>query len=216
MIFAGRQYPFESKTGMDIVLREVLRDVGITKKDNSANAFRQFYWTDWNNTLISKCELSNGVKIDFDSPYVPVGGHLIELDKLFAEGIGAKNYNDVLYSSCYKPIYSFKYMTYPWEAEPGGIPMTVKEKTTFNIGGFTYCLWCGEKECLTGAETMMCEKCELEHGTSENDLFTTCDNCGRRIYTDDSYAVGDDNVCQHCFDKYTRHCDCCEEVVYDD
>ena len=63
---------------------------------------------------------------------------------------------------------------------------------------------------------MMCEKCELEHGTSENDLFTTCDNCGRRIYTDDSYAVGDDNVCQHCFDKYARRCECCEEVVYDD
>lgn len=216
MIFAGRQYPFESKTGMDIVLREVLRDAGIAKKDNKENAFRQSCWTDWNNTLISKCELSNGVKIDFESPYVPVGEHLVELNKLFAEGVGAKNYNDVLYSSCYKPIYAFKCMTYPWDVESGGIPMTVKGKTTFNIGGFTYCLWCGKEECLTGAETMMCEKCELEHGTTENDLFTTCDSCGRRIYTDDSYAVGDDNVCQHCFDKYARHCDCCEEVVYDD
>ena len=88
--------------------------------------------------------------------------------------------------------------------------------TKFNIGGFTYCLWCGEEECLTGADTMMCEKCELEYGHSDNEMFTICDSCGRRIYTDDSYAVGDELWCQHCFDKYAHRCECCGEIVYEE
>jgi hypothetical protein len=180
------------------------------------NHYRKYAWSDWNNSLIEECKLTNNILVEFDTVYVPIGRELLPLDKVVVEGDGSKNYNDVLHSSCYKPIYAFKYIKYLWDEECGGIPATYINTTKFNIGGFTYCLWCGVAECLNGADTMMCEQCELEHGTSENDLFTTCDNCGRRIYTDNSYAVGDDSVCQHCFDKYARHCDCCEEVVYDD
>ena len=94
--------------------------------------------------------------------------------------------------------------------------MTHRDSTKFSIGGFTYCLRCGKEECLTGADTMMCEKCELEYGTSENDLFTTCNSCGRRIYTDDVYAVGDESWCQQCFDRYAHRCEVCGEAVYED
>jgi hypothetical protein len=209
MIFAGRQYPFESKTGMDIVLKEMLPAVNMCSSADYNSS-----WSDWNNTLLSKCNLTNDVDVVFADPYIPVGVGLMPLSELFAVGDGAKNYNDVLYSSCYKPIYAFKYRKHLWQ--DGGSLMTHKDCTKFNIGGFTYCLRCGEEECLTGADTMMCEACELEYGTSENDLFTTCDSCGRRIYTDDAYTVGDEGWCQHCFDQYARRCEYCGDSVCED
>ena len=209
MIIAGRQYPFESKTGMDIVLKDFLPMVGICKSE------KESFWTDWNNTLITKATLTNDISIEFDSPYIPIGRQLIALDNLVKDGDGSKHFNDVLNSSCYKPIYTFKCMKHIWD-DTGGYPTTWQGATAFHIGGFTYCLWCGEEECLTGADTMLCEQCEFEHGHSESELFTYCDCCGRRIYVDDSYAVGDEGWCEHCFDKYAKRCDCCGEASHID
>ena len=211
MIVAGRQYPFESKTGMDIVLKDLLPAVKICENKNK---FLNYEWTDWNNALIEECKLTKGV-VNFNTPYIPIGNGLFPLETIFMDGYGAKNYNDVLYSSCYKPIYAFKF-TKPYFYDNKIMPMTCINETIFHVGGFTYCLWCGEEECLTSSGTMMCEKCELEHGYSENDLFSTCDSCGRRIYTDDAYAVGDESWCKDCFDKYARKCECCGEVLYED
>lgn len=210
MVIAGRQYPFESEVGMDIVLKELLPDAGICQKEVDA-----YDWTDWNNVLLSEVNMTNDLKISFDSPYIPVGFELMRLDELVLVGEGAKNFNDVLNSSCYKPIYAFKYRLGFW-INDAGAPMTHRDTTKFSIGGYTYCLRCGMEETLLGADTMMCEECELEYGSSDNDLFTYCDSCGRRIYVDDSYSVGDETVCSHCFDKYCRRCECCGDLMYDD
>ena len=210
MVIAGRQYPFESETGMNIVLRDLLPEAKICREEVDA-----YGWADWTNTLISEVTTSTGINIPLEQPYIPVGYDLIRLDELVRVGDGAKNFNDVLSSSCYKPIYTFKYREGFWKDEPKH-PLTNIQSTTFNIGGFTYCLWCGEEETLLGADTMLCEKCELDHGCSDNDLFTFCDSCGRRIYVDDSYSVGDECVCSHCFDKYCKRCECCGDILYDD
>jgi hypothetical protein len=209
MIIAGRQYPFESQTGMDIVLKEFLPEVGLCKTE------AEYAWTDWNNTLITHAQLTNGVETVFDSPYIPVGHTLMALEDLVKNGEGAKQFNDVLSSSCYKPIYTVKYVKYLWE-ESGGHLTTWPGGTSFHIGGFTYCLWCGEEECLEGADTMLCEECEFEHGHSESDLFTYCDSCGRRVYVDDTYSVGDEGWCEHCFDRYAKRCECCGEAFHED
>lgn len=210
MIIAGRQYPFTSKTGIDFVLHQALPSSKLICTSDKRHS-----WTDWNDTLIDKIKLSNGIEYDFDSMYIPVGSQLIALDDLVQNVEGSKHYNDVLYSSCYKPIYAFKYMPHMFEIE-GGIPLISKDFTTFNIGGFTYCLWCGEAEVLDGADTMMCEKCELEHGSSDNELFTYCDNCGRRIYADDAYIIGEEDLCEDCYDKYASRCERCGEVVWNE
>ena len=210
MVIAGRQYPFESETGMDIVLKDLLPKAKICTTQYKAE-----HWSDWNKFLMEEVKITDDIKISFDSPYIPVGFELVRLDELVQVGDGAKNFNDVLNSSCYKPIYSFKYRKDLWDGE-NSTPLTDKNTTTFSVGGYTYCLWCGKKETLLGADTMMCESCELEHGNSDNDLFTFCDNCGRRIYVDDSYAVGDETVCSNCFDKYCRRCECCGDLMYED
>ena len=210
MIFAGRQYPFETSVGMDFLLKEALPQSGLLK----LNQLRE-RWTDWNKTLIEDIELTNGIRAHFNSPYIPMGNELKALEDVVIQGEGSKQYNDVLYSSCYKPIYAFKYALPFWVDEYGGYSM-VNEDTQFHIGGYTYCLWCGEEESLMGADTMLCEKCELEHGTSDNELFTYCDSCGRRIYADDAYIVDDDDLCEDCFNKYCTRCECCGEVIWND
>ena len=211
MIFAGRQYPFETSVGIDFVLKNLLPKSSLFKDHCNLRS----HWSDWNKTLIQNLELTNNVYLNFNSPYVPIGESLMPLNQVVMNGDGSKQYNDVLYSSCYKPIYAFKYESSFWSDEDGWI-RTDPEKTKFVIGGFTYCLWCGEEECLTGADSMLCEKCELEHGVSDNEMFTHCASCGRRIYTDDSYSVGDEDICETCFDKYCTRCECCGEIIWND
>ncbi len=208
MIFAGRQYPFETSVGINFVLHEVLHKAKLIRNDN------RYAWTDWNNLLIDKVTLTNEIGIEFNSPYVPIGNSLIALEDLVQNDPGSKHYNDVLYSSCYKPIYAFKYSVNLFG--DGGIPITTEVGTTFIIGGKTYCLWCGEEECLTGADTMLCEKCELEHGSSDNEMFTYCGSCGRRIFTDDAYGVGDEDICEDCYDRLASKCERCGEVVWNE
>ena len=207
MLIAGRQYPFETSVGMDFVLKDLLPASQLIGREKTRR------WTDWNNLLYSEVELTNNIKVEFDSCYLPIGSELIALDEVVTNGDGAKQFNDVLLSSCYKPIYAMQYVTHFWD-DNGGCLTTSRDTTKFIIGGYTYCLWCGEKETLLGAETMMCETCELEHGTSENDLFTTCDCCGRRMYFDDGYDVGDEGICEDCYRKYCRKCECCGEIIF--
>ena len=209
MVIAGRQYPFETSVGMDFVLKNLLPKVHMVEFTD------RYSWTDWNNLLIQNLSLTNDINIDLESAYIPVGNTLQPLDELVQNADGSKHYNDVLYSSCYKPIYAFKYCKHLFGGG-GGYSSTNPDDTTFMIGGKTYCLWCGEEECLTGSDTMMCEKCELEHGSSDNELFTFCDSCGRRIYTDDSYIVGDEDLCESCYDKYCTRCEHCGEIVWNE
>lgn len=209
MIFAGRQYPFETSVGINFVLKEVLPKTKLINADND-----RYAWSDWNNLLVNKVNMTNNICVEFDSPYVPLGNELIPLQELVKNEDGAKHYNDVLFSSCYSPIYAFRYGVNSWGGPSYSI--TNKNTTTFHLGAMTYCLWCGEKECLTGADTMLCEQCELEHGTSDNEMFTYCDSCGRRIFTDDAYVLDDEDLCEDCYDKYTSRCERCGEVVWSD
>ena len=63
---------------------------------------------------------------------------------------------------------------------------------------------------------MRCEWCEMEYGTEVNDVYTFCSCCGRRMYVDDAYYVGDDMVCGYCFDSECFECDDCGELFYND
>ena len=63
---------------------------------------------------------------------------------------------------------------------------------------------------------MMCEKCELEHGSSDNEFFTNCHNCGRRMYADDAYAVENEIWCQYCIDNHAHVCECCHEYIIEE
>lgn len=231
MIFAGRQYPFDSKTGMDIVLKDLLPAARVFGRSNEYHCKLSYFsderYTDWLDVLKPQVPISDTSVVDISYKYVPVDNKLVALEDLVLNGKGSKQFNDVLQSSCYSPIYAFSYMkSSPWnKTEDGKVieySLTQINRTKFNIGGYTYCLWCGEEECLTGSDSMMCENCELEHGTENNDLITTCSCCGGRMFTEDAYWVDDEEWCENCYNEYARRCECCdyvfrkEELFYDE
>ena len=206
MIFAGRQYPFESAPGMDFVLRELLASAGICEIGEYDS------WTDWTNKAITEFDFGNDVTINLACPLIPVGRELVPLDVLVSEGAGSKQFCDVLHSSCYKPMFSISHHLGFFGR---GLNSNIIS-TKFIIGEYTYCLRCGEKECLKGADTMMCEKCELEHGHADNDMFAYCDCCGRRMFADNAHVVGEEEVCEACYDQHCCRCEACGELVWND
>ena len=214
MVMAGRQYPFETQMGMDYIAKNIIPQMFVKSKSPSVK------WTDWKNDYIESFNMSSGEIVQLTHRYLPIGYGLMDLEELVKDANGAKQYNDILYSSTYTdPLYMFKYIADSWD-ENKRINTMTSENTKFNIGGYTYCLYCGKEEVANGSATMMCEECEFKYGTSDNDIYTYCSCCGQRIYVDDAYYVGDDRLCAHCYDTQTFTCERCnmtywnDEVVY--
>ena len=101
------------------------------------------------------------------NPYMLVNGLLYKLQDIIKDGQFALNYNDVLYSHYYKPIYAYKTDTY-------GVG-------NITIGGPVPCFECGEDVSIIG-EIFRCIDCEEEYGTEPVEGFSDCEICGSRVY----------------------------------
>lgn len=206
MIFAGKQYPFETKGGLDFVLDKVLSRT----MPSSASSYSRA-WSKWNNCIYPEVEVYDDYILQLKVPYVPIDEKLFPLKEIVKDVRGSKHFNDLLSSSTYKPLYSVRVVTYSF-----GQPEILSRigRTEFNIGGKTMCLFCGEQEVYGGAETMMCEHCELEYGSIENDLVGYCAVCDRRMFTDDAYYVEGEMICADCYEDETIICEGCGESYY--
>lgn len=220
MVFAGKQYPFASESGMNYVLN-ILNDKFIKNPFDSSYARPRpdSYWTEWTDYTIGKIENDKGISFGFDDEYIPLDDGLKSLYRLVKDGTGSKHFNDVLKSSCYKPMYTYLAYTHAWSNETY---VYANSYTQFNIGGMTKCLYCGTAEVMDGSSTMMCYDCELEHGVSENDCFCFCERCGHRELTENSHWVGDSIYCHSCYSEYVEYCESCgedhlrENMIYDE
>lgn len=195
MMFSGRQYPFASDKGLDLVLEKLLPSIGLGEK-----------WSKWDNTTLSEFK-KNDESLHFNSPYIPVNDELIKLNELVKSGIGSLNYNDVLYSNYYKPYYSYR-LNHPfYHSFTGG----TTRQTRFEIGKPVKCLCC-ERDYITVSDIPRCNKCEMDYGTAEHEMFDYCIECGERIFIDDAYYVdGIGHICADCLeseDNYVRCRDC--------
>ena len=203
IMFAGRQYPFSSKSGIDTVLNIY------------NNILQNFYvystikYGSWCSDYVDSYESENRGTVSLDWDYLIYGGQLIRRVDVVKSGINALNYNDVLYSTCYQhPYYAI--------LNPRGYhdAQHLKHNPIY-IGEEVGCLHCGE-EIISNSETMRCDKCEIEFGYELNDNYGHCENCGCRIYFDDAYYVNDEYVCDHCFNNYCFICDNCGEAFYNE
>lgn len=206
LIMAGRQYPFTSDFGLNFILKQVLPQTHIL------NSSRYIGYTDWMDSIhtvpFGECTR------ELEESYITDTKRLYSVYDVVKEAKGSKFYNDLFYSSCYKPKYSLAY-------EKGFDYWTFMNKDTkIELGGFTYCLNCGEKEILNGEDTMVCESCIYKYGNSnfnlDSELFSHCEVCGDRHYIDDLIDVQGDWVCKSCVDKYCRKCECCHEYVFNE
>lgn len=201
MIFAGKQYPFETQGGINIVLNDLLPESGLITNEIYQK------WSPWNRCFYPEVQMPD-YTIELNNAFVPVGRNLKPLREVVKDTPGSKHFNDLLSSSTYKPIFSVKIDSY-WSPEP-----LTNKNTLFEIGEKTLCLRCGMKEVYGGAETMMCEECELEYGDIDNDLIGHCSYCDSRMYVDDAYYIEDEMVCESCYDSYGVICENCGETYY--
>ena len=193
MIFAGRQYPFCTETGLDFVKNKVFP---------RANLGDFSTWIDK-----KYCGFKDkDVYSNFSHSYVPVVDGLVPLDELVINEPGSLQFNDVLSSSCYDALYAYKKV----ECFGGYKYAPVHKFTRFHVGGKCNCTRCG-KYPIEITSSFMCNDCELEYGDSEDDMFAYCPCCGSRYYYDDGVWVeGDEEcVCPSCADRETTICDCC-------
>lgn len=200
LIFAGRQYPFNSKSGIDLVLHIYNNMFG------DGRWSKYYAWCDdyIDSYVPHSAENLDEVRL-LANRYLVYRDRLVSIDDVVTPGNNALNYNDVLHSTCYK--YPYYAVLSGWHNEQWlkDSPIVVGEEVP--------CLHCGN-ELIFNAETMRCDDCELNYGFEDNDNYGHCECCGCRIHYDDAYYVGDDYVCDRCFNNECFVCDNCGEAYY--
>lgn len=186
-VMASRQYPFESKDGMQQV-RQLLNDCGFGK------------WTQWYNDYIDSTESRH---FFFDS-VLPIGRGLVPIDEVVSVLPRHLFYCDVLDSSSYSyPYYAYNIT----DCNPfSGTGWTQIGKTKINIGERVLCPSC-QKNVIDEPSTMLCNQCGLS--TNRKNY---CDLCGRK--TNNLYYIDDEVViCENCYTQATRICGRCGSRV---
>ena len=209
IMFAGRQYPFSSKSGIDTVLK-IYND--FFEKDYWGHPKYSSWRADYIDTYVPYDATDMSDVRDLAGKYLVYANQLVNIVDVVKDGPNAMNYNDVLRSTCYQYPYYAVHCTYGYGYR--GIDHLLEHPVV--IGEEVPCLHCGN-ELIHTPETMRCDDCELEFGTEENEVFGSCDCCGARIYVDDAISVGDDGdlICDHCFSTHAFVCDCCGGVFYE-
>lgn len=210
IIFAGRQYPFSSKSGIDTVLN-IYNNMMALEPSPYSYRFTNKYgpWrADYVDSYVPYDAAPDVEPTPLDGKYIVYSHELIEINQIVKEGYNALNYNDVLKSTCYN---------YPYYATLNSFVRHSADHLISHpivVGEEVPCLHCGE-ELITNPETMRCDECELNYGTEINDVYSYCDCCGGRIYVDDAINVGENDwVCESCYDSCCFICDCCGNVYY--
>ena len=210
IIFAGRQYPFSSKSGIDTVLNiynNIMTPVG---SPFYGALYKYGTWrADYIDSYVPYDAPADSAPKELNAKYLIIDHKLIGLDLVVKEGYQALNYNDILHSSCYLYPYYSIFNPYAYHN------IEHIKRNPIIVGGEVYCLHCGERT-ITDGETMRCNDCELEYGTEENDQYGSCACCGARIYLDDAYIAGDEEelICDGCFQSQCFICDGCEGTYY--
>lgn len=196
VIFAGRQYPFDSKELLNLV-GDIYNNILYTFKGYC-------YFSEWKNNYYEVGPNKEPLDNRYMTIKSPTGWDLISINKVVYAHEDALNYNDLLSSTCY---------THPWHKSRSNSSQYIKPEMV--VGGPVQCPCCGEKV-LKATDRMMCSKCELEYDF-DNDDIATCDCCGQRYWRDDgAYTEMGNNICPNCLVKYYVNCQCCGCLIHRD
>ena len=182
MLFAGRQYPFTSDSGIE--------------KVSIYCPHKHLEWGIWRSKKLRHIDNEDPYGIDLYQPYIPIPGFLIPIGELIKDNCKegpSLHYNDLLRSSCYDPIFSYNLIDRPWK------------NTRFTIGSDVKCLCCSSNY-ITDPEHMVCDCC----GNYDED-YVYCDCCGDRIYYEDSWEWEGNYYCETCFLESHTRCEHCGE-----
>ena len=188
VMFAGRQYPFFSKTALDIIAIHL------------KNKLTTGYWSEWHNDELKSFTYSES-NVDGGSlmwNYICLNNELYKTVDIIQDGKYSLHFNDLLRSSCYTPYYSFKYYR------------PIGETPKVHVGAAAPCLMCGRSH-MVSTDSLLCEECELEFGNSQDDRYGYCDCCDRRIVIEDAHFIESVGqlVCEWCYDSLVTRCEKC-------
>lgn len=198
---AGRQYPFSLGEN---ILNNLIDDLMPNFKDNWGYPLsRSDAWSQWHDDQITDFHYQNhGNRDDWglNHNYIVVNGEIKSITSIVKDADNSLHFNDLLHSSCYTPLYS-------WKRRSG-------EKYKMIIGGAVPCPCCGNKnKIVEESGSMCCPSCAKEYGTLGDD-YVRCYDCDTRVHIDDAYWVEEygDYVCADCFNDFYSYCDNCGEV----
>lgn len=202
MLFAGRQYPFTTESGLDFVKDKLLASAHLQMGDA---------WTAWTRKKIKSFE-DNGIFSSFRHPYCFAGKSLVPINKLVVNEPGSLMFNDLLSSSCYDPVYALRGEKTIWGVDPY---YSIKTTPLFRVGGAVKCCCCG-KEDIELTESFMCNECEIKYGDAQSDMFAICPCCGHRYFYDDGVYVEstEEVICPDCAEKELMTCPICGDIIY--
>lgn len=186
MAIAGRPYPFNSIFGMNFIFTDVLPMFN-----------NEGCWSYWDNYNISK---ANGIYLK--EKYIPYNGKLYSLNDIVSEPDMSLNYNDVLHSTCYEPMYSFfsKIIT---SSNLDSLLKTYESNDNddipfhFTIGGSVKCLQ-NEDEYISCSDAFRCNEDEEIYGTEPLEEFEYCKCCGARKHISKFDMNNYDFICLDC------------------
>ena len=199
MIFAGRQYPFASMGGLNIVYEHLLKALKLTSA----------HFSGWKNDYLESFTTKNGDTCNLTAQYMPIRGRLYEFFDIVEDGENALQFNDLLRSSTYHdPYYAIKDNCYWWAI--------ADEVPKVTVGGSVPCLYCGENT-IKDPDMMVCRHCADTYGfyPAEED-YPICDSCGVHIRNDDWYEVQGEIICNHCYQTECFTCASCGRVCFND
>lgn len=197
MLFAGRQYPFASDTGIDYVKDVILPKIGLGD------------WGPYIQKKVTKMvDKRSGTRFSF-VPMLPIGNTLKPLRQLVQNGKYTYMYNDILSSNCYDPLYAYAKEDFDdiWWSSPTG---KTNDKTSFVIGEKCVCPICNSEN-IAFNDIMACHGCMDAYQLGDNDDYCVCDICGTSVYQDDiiSLDLSDMYVCPECYRRETYTCQSC-------
>lgn len=203
MIFLGRQYPFSCETGIKYIKNELL-------PLNGFDSWSKFY----NATISELKDPESDTTFHFEK-HIPVGSVLRPLKQLVKNGDITWHYNDILYSSCYKPLYSFRVkkinLTSPFDDTDKSMYINmINENTSFEIGHKCKCPICNEFY-IGASDKICCDHCRQKYNLYSNDDYVECDCCGLSVPEEESYYLAHSNnyVCAYCYHTELAQCHIC-------
>lgn len=206
MIFAGRQYPMQLDGALEMLTTSILSDANLAHNNN---------WTEWTNKRIENYMIGDDIFCKFQDPLYVLGGkkeNVIPLKTLIQEDELHLGYNDLIYSTVYKPYYSIQYNRPTFGDR---VPSTTSN-TKFVIGGKVICPRCNRKQ-LTISNLLQCTDCELKYGECEDDaVFGYCACCESRIILEEAKSIDGVYVCQNCYEIETADCGMCGNRAFKD
>ena len=208
-LFAGRQYPFFSPGALEII-RHVLMNGAMWVEDENYGPWisrPEQRWSHWHNDYLKDFKYAEYNTEDCghieEEKYCVMAGQVFNIYDIIKDGKNSRHFNDLLRSSCYtQPYYMFEKAYW-----------AINEQK-FNIGKEVKCLKCG-KDHIQSGDTMMCPECTCAHGDNvDPEEYPTCDCCGARFWAPEGWWIGDDFVCQSCYDTECFRCEVCGDSFY--